>query len=142
MVSGLTAAEADGGAAGAAIALASRRVRSASLSVGSLRQPSQPPSHALAATTTNRGEKAAMGRKAGGRMVLEVTVFLRYRVGRVISTPRRPSIPALPLALMTANSVDDALARRFLFVTGKGGVGKTTVVAALADRFARQGKRV
>lgn len=42
---------------------------------------------------------------------------------------------------MTANSVD-ALARRFLFVTGKGGVGKTTVVAALAERFAREGKRV
>jgi anion-transporting ArsA/GET3 family ATPase len=29
-----------------------------------------------------------------------------------------------------------------LFVTGKGGVGKTTVVAALAARFARAGKRV
>jgi anion-transporting ArsA/GET3 family ATPase len=29
-----------------------------------------------------------------------------------------------------------------LFVTGKGGVGKTTVVAALAERFARAGKRV
>jgi anion-transporting ArsA/GET3 family ATPase len=29
-----------------------------------------------------------------------------------------------------------------LFVTGKGGVGKTTVVAALASRFARAGKRV
>jgi anion-transporting ArsA/GET3 family ATPase len=43
---------------------------------------------------------------------------------------------------MTANSVDDALARRFLFVTGKGGVGKTTVVAALAARMAHQGKRV
>ena len=43
---------------------------------------------------------------------------------------------------MSANSVDDFLARRFLFVTGKGGVGKTTVVAALAERFARAGKRV
>lgn len=43
---------------------------------------------------------------------------------------------------MTANSVDDALTRRFMFVTGKGGVGKTTVVATMADRFARQGKRV
>jgi anion-transporting ArsA/GET3 family ATPase len=42
----------------------------------------------------------------------------------------------------TANSVDDWLARRFLFVTGKGGVGKTSVVAALAERFARAGKRV
>jgi anion-transporting ArsA/GET3 family ATPase len=42
----------------------------------------------------------------------------------------------------SANLVDDFLARRFLFVTGKGGVGKTTVVAALADRFARAGKRV
>jgi anion-transporting ArsA/GET3 family ATPase len=32
--------------------------------------------------------------------------------------------------------------RRFLFVTGKGGVGKTTLTAALALRFAAQGKRV
>ena len=39
-------------------------------------------------------------------------------------------------------SVDVELARRFLFVTGKGGVGKTSVVAALAERFARAGKRV
>jgi anion-transporting ArsA/GET3 family ATPase len=45
--------------------------------------------------------------------------------------------PASP----AANSVD-VLARRFLFVTGKGGVGKTTVVATLAQRFARAGKRV
>ncbi len=53
------------------------------------------------------------------------------------STSSRPG-PA------TANSVDDqlGLARRFLFVTGKGGVGKTSVVAALAERFARAGKRV
>jgi anion-transporting ArsA/GET3 family ATPase len=41
----------------------------------------------------------------------------------------------------SANSVD-VLARRFLFVTGKGGVGKTTVVATLAQRFVRAGKRV
>lgn len=41
-----------------------------------------------------------------------------------------------------ANSVDDLASRRFLFVTGKGGVGKTTVVAALANRFAQRGKRV
>ena len=33
-------------------------------------------------------------------------------------------------------------ARRFLFVTGKGGVGKTTVSAALALALARRGKRV
>lgn len=32
--------------------------------------------------------------------------------------------------------------RRFLFVTGKGGVGKTTVSAALALAFAARGKRV
>ena len=41
-----------------------------------------------------------------------------------------------------ANSVDDPLARRFLFVTGKGGVGKTTVVAALAQRLGQRGRRV
>ena len=32
--------------------------------------------------------------------------------------------------------------RRFLFVTGKGGVGKTTVAGALALAFAARGKRV
>jgi len=32
--------------------------------------------------------------------------------------------------------------RRFLFITGKGGVGKTTITAALALRLAAQGKRV
>ena len=34
------------------------------------------------------------------------------------------------------------LQRRLLFVTGKGGVGKTTMVAALGLLAARQGKRV
>jgi anion-transporting ArsA/GET3 family ATPase len=52
-----------------------------------------------------------------------------------------PSVP-LPFSAGSANSVDDSLARRFLFVTGKGGVGKTTVAAVLAERFARAGKRV
>jgi anion-transporting ArsA/GET3 family ATPase len=57
-------------------------------------------------------------------------------------TPESSS--AAPSGPTAANSVDDdlALARRFLFVTGKGGVGKTSVVAALAERFARSGKRV
>ena len=35
----------------------------------------------------------------------------------------------------------DLLERRLLFVTGKGGVGKTAVAAALADLAARSGKR-
>jgi anion-transporting ArsA/GET3 family ATPase len=35
----------------------------------------------------------------------------------------------------------DLLARRLLFVTGKGGVGKTSVAAALADLAARSGQR-
>jgi anion-transporting ArsA/GET3 family ATPase len=38
--------------------------------------------------------------------------------------------------------LDDLASRRFLFVTGKGGVGKTTVCAALALALAARGKRV
>lgn len=38
--------------------------------------------------------------------------------------------------------MNSLLDRRFLFVTGKGGVGKTTVTAALALKLAAQGKRV
>ncbi len=37
------------------------------------------------------------------------------------------------------NALDE---RRFLFITGKGGVGKTTVTAALARAMAARGKRV
>ncbi|MGH9296534.1 MAG: ArsA-related P-loop ATPase, partial [Acidimicrobiales bacterium] len=35
----------------------------------------------------------------------------------------------------------DLLSRRLLFVTGKGGVGKTTVAASLGLLAAEQGKR-
>lgn len=38
--------------------------------------------------------------------------------------------------------VDDLGRRQFLFVTGKGGVGKTTFSAALAVALAKEGKRV
>jgi anion-transporting ArsA/GET3 family ATPase len=38
--------------------------------------------------------------------------------------------------------VNSLLQRELLFVTGKGGVGKSTVAAALADLAVRQGKRV
>src|SRR5262245_11406475 len=42
-----------------------------------------------------------------------------------------------------AKSVADQLGtRRFLFVTGKGGVGKTTISGALALALAARGKRV
>jgi anion-transporting ArsA/GET3 family ATPase len=57
-----------------------------------------------------------------------------------VSALETSSLP--PTRPRPANSVDDLGSRRFLFVTGKGGVGKTTVVAALATRFAQQGKRV
>ena len=40
-----------------------------------------------------------------------------------------------------ASAVPGLLDKRLLFVTGKGGVGKTTVAAALGRRAARRGKR-
>jgi anion-transporting ArsA/GET3 family ATPase len=42
---------------------------------------------------------------------------------------------------MTGVAGGDLLGRRLLFVTGKGGVGKTSIAAALADLAARQGQR-
>jgi anion-transporting ArsA/GET3 family ATPase len=42
----------------------------------------------------------------------------------------------------TAGPLAEIGARRFLYLTGKGGVGKTTVSAALALALAAQGKRV
>jgi anion-transporting ArsA/GET3 family ATPase len=38
-------------------------------------------------------------------------------------------------------AVPDLLDRRFVFVTGKGGVGKTTVAAALGLAAAARGRR-
>jgi anion-transporting ArsA/GET3 family ATPase len=43
---------------------------------------------------------------------------------------------------MNAPAMQSLLDRQLLFVTGKGGVGKTTTAAALADLAARQGRRV
>lgn len=74
----------------------------------------------------------------------------------------RPSVPARkktesPAALIHARiepllgdvngrivpgPIADLASRRFLFVTGKGGVGKTTVSAAIASALASEGKRV
>jgi anion-transporting ArsA/GET3 family ATPase len=51
-----------------------------------------------------------------------------------------PSSPAV--GQNSGRLVDDLGRRRFLFVTGKGGVGKTTFSAALALALAREGKRV
>jgi anion-transporting ArsA/GET3 family ATPase len=51
--------------------------------------------------------------------------------------PTSPSI-----GKVSGRLVDDLGRRRFLFVTGKGGVGKTTFSAALAVALAREGKRV
>ena len=51
-----------------------------------------------------------------------------------------PSSPSVGQA--SGRLVDDLGRKRFLFVTGKGGVGKTTFCAALAVALAREGKRV
>ena len=52
---------------------------------------------------------------------------------------RNPSTPRPSASSSTAAELGT---RRFLFVTGKGGVGKTTFCAALALALAAQGKRV
>src|SRR5512137_2031046 len=50
--------------------------------------------------------------------------------------------PPLDVSLSSAVSGSDLLDRRLVVVTGKGGVGKSTVSAALAVLAARRGKRV
>lgn len=54
-----------------------------------------------------------------------------------MSTPQ-----SKPQMANSGRVVDDLGRRRFLFITGKGGVGKTTFSAALAVALAREGKRV
>lgn len=52
-------------------------------------------------------------------------------------------MPSSPSVGQNSGRLVDELGRkRFLFVTGKGGVGKTTFSAALAVALAREGKRV
>jgi anion-transporting ArsA/GET3 family ATPase len=45
-------------------------------------------------------------------------------------------------AAQVASPIEELGKRRFLFITGKGGVGKTTLSAALATALAARGKRV
>ena len=53
---------------------------------------------------------------------------------------KNPQMP--PLARHEGRLVDELGRRRFLFITGKGGVGKTTFSAAFALALAAEGKRV
>jgi anion-transporting ArsA/GET3 family ATPase len=50
--------------------------------------------------------------------------------------------PSSPHALAKTTTAAELGARRFLFITGKGGVGKTTFCGALALALAARGKRV
>ncbi|HEY7927496.1 MAG: ArsA-related P-loop ATPase [Candidatus Dormibacteria bacterium] len=60
--------------------------------------------------------------------------------------PRCSRPPPLPPKRRTgksaAGTLDDLLAKRIIFVAGKGGTGKTTVAAAIALLAARAGKQV
>ena len=67
------------------------------------------------------------------------------RAIRCMAAPRMTGFDELRLgvgAADVASPVHSLGDKRFLFVTGKGGVGKTTTCAALATAMAAQGKRV
>jgi len=53
-----------------------------------------------------------------------------------------PSLLPFIGATEVPSPLDELAARRFLYVTGKGGVGKTTLSAAIAMALAARGKRV
>jgi anion-transporting ArsA/GET3 family ATPase len=53
-----------------------------------------------------------------------------------------PTLTASPLPKTSRPPLPDVGSRRFLFVTGKGGVGKTTLCGALGLALAARGKRV
>ena len=53
----------------------------------------------------------------------------------------RSAPPTPTVASASAVDLTDLFARRLLFVTGKGGTGKSTVAAAIAERAAAQGAR-
>lgn len=57
-------------------------------------------------------------------------------------TELEPSLLGFVGAGRVASPIDELAARRFLFITGKGGVGKTSVSAAIATALAARGKRV
>ena len=73
----------------------------------------------------------------------EVSEVLRATEGRKqrdsICPWRSTRLTVATMAVLPAGALDS---RRFIFVTGKGGVGKTTVCAALALAMAQRGKRV
>lgn len=51
-------------------------------------------------------------------------------------------MPHRPLSRLSTENLDEAISTRFVFFTGKGGVGKTSIACATAVAAARRGKRV
>lgn len=114
------------------------------------------PDDAVAAALQAAGEQALAGMPQGLRTLpqdqvplqpfdMVGLVALRALLGTTPSGPAAATLPRQPPDVLPLRALADELARQergLIMVMGKGGVGKTTIAAALAAELVRRGKTV